>query len=144
MDAVLDTNVAISATINPKGPSARLIDRWRARSFQWVTSPPLLEELEHTLAYPRLGKYLASRRPQVNRFLDDLRQNTRLVVPTQQIDVIKRDPPDNRVLEAAVEGRVEYIVSGDNDLLELGQYENIRIITPARFLAILSATGSEK
>jgi uncharacterized protein len=50
---------------------------------------------------------------------------------------IKDDPDDNRVLQAAVEGEVDYIVSGDRDLLGLGEYANIPIVTPARFVAVL-------
>jgi predicted nucleic acid-binding protein len=54
-----------------------------------------------------------------------------------RLTAIGRDPSDNRLLEAALEGEADYIVSGDRDLLDLGSYEGIGIITPARFLAIL-------
>ena len=45
-----------------------------------------------------------------------------------------RDDDDNRVLEAAVEGKCEYVVTGDEDLLSLQNYGGIKIITPAEFL----------
>jgi putative PIN family toxin of toxin-antitoxin system len=48
-----------------------------------------------------------------------------------------RDADDDRVLAAAVEGNVGYIVSGDSDLLVLEQYEEIRIVTPRQFLSVL-------
>jgi predicted nucleic acid-binding protein len=52
------------------------------------------------------------------------------------------DPADNRVLEAAIEGKADYIVTGDHALLELGSYEGIEVVTPARFVAIQAAGGS--
>ena len=56
--------------------------------------------------------------------------------PTREITV-SRDPDDNRILEAAVAGAADYIVTGDQDLLVLGEFEGIAIVTPTRFLAIL-------
>jgi predicted nucleic acid-binding protein len=53
------------------------------------------------------------------------------------LDVV-RDLDDNRVLEAAVTGRVDAVVSGDRDLLELGEYEGIAILTAVQFLGMLA------
>jgi len=47
---------------------------------------------------------------------------------------ICRDPNDNMILESAVMGKAEVIVTGDKDLLALGEYEGIRILTPRAFL----------
>ena len=59
---------------------------------------------------------------------------TNRVTPAQTLDVIKEDPPDNRILECAVEAGSDYIVTWDKDLLRLGSYGNIRIIRAADFL----------
>lgn len=140
MEAVLDTNVAVSAAINPKGPPAEIIKAWRARSFVWVTSPDLLQELESALRSPSLRRYLAWSDDELAEFLALVRAVARAVVPTSRIDAIRVDPADNRVLEAAMDARVDYIVSGDRHLLDMGRHENIPIVTPARFVAII-ATG---
>ena len=58
-----------------------------------------------------------------------------VVVPTRAVRVVAADPDDDRVLEAAVEGRAHYIVSGDRHLLELKGFEGIRIVSVAQFLA---------
>jgi len=58
----------------------------------------------------------------------------RTVTPAVQLDIIKEDPPDNRILECAVSAGADYIVSGDNDLLRLGRYDSIRILNVADFL----------
>jgi len=51
----------------------------------------------------------------------------RTATPAVQLDVIKEDPADNRILECAVAAGSDYIVSGDKDLLRLGQYDGIRL-----------------
>jgi putative PIN family toxin of toxin-antitoxin system len=62
----------------------------------------------------------------------------RMVTPSVRLDVIKEDPPDNRVLECAVSSGADYLVTGDKDLLRLGRYDSISIITPSGFLDLMS------
>ncbi len=61
-----------------------------------------------------------------------------LIRPDRRI-VTCRDPQDDKFLEVAASGRAQVIVSGDNDLLILGSFERIPIVSPARFLAMLDA-----
>jgi putative PIN family toxin of toxin-antitoxin system len=142
MDVVLDTNIIVSAAINPKGPPAETVRAWRAHSFTWVTSPALLEELESVLRSARLSRYLAWTGDEIAEFLALVRQVAWVVAPSTRIDAIKRDPADNRVLEAAIEGRVDYIVTGDRHLLNIGSYKDIPIVPPGRFVAIITTALS--
>ena len=64
------------------------------------------------------------------------------VVPARRIDVC-RDPTDNMVLEAAVAGQADAIVSGDKDLLTLNPFQGISILSPAAFLRMLHSQGHE-
>lgn len=57
-----------------------------------------------------------------------------MVEPKRVLEVIKEDPPDNRILECAVEAGSEMIVSWDKDLLRLGEFQGIRIVSPLQFL----------
>jgi hypothetical protein len=141
MKVVLDTNVAVSAAVSPKGPPAEIVRAWRAHSLTWVTSPLLLDELERTLFSPRIRRYLAWGEDEIAEFLATVRQAAEVTSPTDRIDVIRDDPADNRVLEAAVSAQADYIVSGDHDLLNLKTYEGVQIVTPARFVAILATTS---
>ena len=68
----------------------------------------------------------------------------RSVTPAVQLDVIKEDPPDNRILECGVAAGVDYIVSGDNDLLRLGRYDSIRILSVSDFLDVTQEKDSER
>jgi predicted nucleic acid-binding protein len=54
-----------------------------------------------------------------------------------ELDVIKEDPPDNRILECASTACSDYIVTGDKDLLRLGSYASIRILSVSQFLDII-------
>ncbi|MGH9350638.1 MAG: putative toxin-antitoxin system toxin component, PIN family, partial [Terriglobia bacterium] len=63
-----------------------------------------------------------------------LESDARNVRPDLDLDVVKDDPDDNRVLECAWAGRADYVVSGDRHLLGLASYEGIPIITVRRFL----------
>ena len=65
---------------------------------------------------------------QINEALLQLESCTELVHSIETLNVIKEDPNDNRVLECGVAARARFIVSGDNDLLRLGQFRNIRIV----------------
>lgn len=63
-----------------------------------------------------------------------LRRFGQVVEPRQTLNVIEHDPPDNRILECAVESKSEFVITEDKDLLRLGQYEGIKIVKPGHFL----------
>jgi putative PIN family toxin of toxin-antitoxin system len=65
-----------------------------------------------------------------------IREDVRMVGPHKLSSPVSRDPDDDKFLETAVTGQADYIVSGDKDLLDLGEYEGIKILKPAEFLAI--------
>ena len=66
-----------------------------------------------------------------------MRMDFEVVNPRNSLKVA-RDDDDNRVLEAAITGKCEYIVTGDEDLLSLKKYKNIKILTPAEFFDLVS------
>ena len=141
MDAVLDTNVVVSALISHRGAPAQCYRAWQEGRFAYVTSPALLDELARVLSYPRLSKYLAWSGEERREFLEALAYAAKLVVPDIELHVIDEDPDDDRVLEAAVAAGVSHIVTGDRHLLNLRSYNGIEIVPPARFLAHLSLQG---
>lgn len=71
------------------------------------------------------------------RLVATLRRIGFLTAGDLTLDVITDDPSDNRYLECTVEGRADYVVSGDEHLLKLREYERIRIVRPAEFLRAL-------
>jgi putative PIN family toxin of toxin-antitoxin system len=134
---VLDTNVVISAVLSPLGkPYACL--RWALDNATLMVSRELLEELETRLARPKFDRYLdASKRRAV---VADLALSAVQVELRGTVKVC-RDPDDDKVLEIAVVGRADCLVTGDQDLLMLDPFQGIPILTPAGFLAIVAQQG---
>jgi putative PIN family toxin of toxin-antitoxin system len=127
INVVLDTNVLISG-VAFGGKPREILDLLINKEIVGVISPILLAELEEVL-YKKF-KYPKSRVLQVDK---KMKKILRVVHPVKSIKIV-RDDDDNRVLEAAVEGKCGYIVTGDEDLLVLKKYKAIKIMTPAEFL----------
>jgi len=138
MRAVLDTNVLVSAVISTGTPH-QIYTSWLDESFELVLSLPLLAELEGVLVRPRISERVRWTSSGVDELFAALHDKAVWVDPVQQISRIDADPDDNRVLEAAVEDRADYIVTGDRHLRDLKEHEGTEIVTPAQFLAILTA-----
>ena len=60
-----------------------------------------------------------------------------MVVPNRKVNVIKDDPDDNKFIEAALEGKADYIVTQDKHLLNIQEFEGIKIVSPEEFLRFL-------
>jgi uncharacterized protein len=127
-----DTNIYISALIFAGLPRQFLLAAEDARIRLFI-SEPIRQELLRILQ----TKFSWSN-DQVNEILLQLESCTELVRPIEMLDVIKEDPDDNRVLECAVAAGARFIVSGDNDLLRLGQFRNIRIVKVADFMKLIT------
>jgi putative PIN family toxin of toxin-antitoxin system len=98
--------------------------------------PALLAEVARVLAYPKLAAVFA----EPEHLADLVADMCVIVQPGRTIEVIADDDSDNRVLEAAVAGAADYIVSGDPHLLAVGRFEGIPILTPAAFFAVMPTT----
>jgi len=143
MRAVIDTNVWVSAVLNPHGAPAQVMAAFRQARLVVVLSQPLMDELQQVLMRPRLMRRLAYNTHMVQELVDLLR--TRAVWVEIHGDVSGcRDPHDNMVLETAVLGAAEYLVTRDDDLKrdpELIQKMSeigIQVISVQQFLNRLS------
>jgi putative PIN family toxin of toxin-antitoxin system len=141
---VLDTNVLMSAAINPKGTPAQVLAAWRDGAFALLVSQPILEELDRVSHYPKLVKYHQWPDQRIRNFIVDLKHLAILTPGKTQLSVIEEDPSDNRYLECAVEGKADCIVSGDQHLLELEEYQDVRIVNPRAFLDLVSTRSDEE
>jgi len=128
--AVIDTNILISA-IGFGGKPRQILLLLLDKKIKVIISPILLAEFHEVIhkKFPFLQKEL----PIIdNKF-------TKIMIkvhPNATLNVV-RDVDDNRVLEAAVAGKCQYIITGDKDLLVLKSYRQIKIITPDDFLKLL-------
>lgn len=137
---VLDANVFVSAALSPNGIPAKILTAWHAEQFQLVISKAILEEIDRVLHYPKILKRHQWREERIRLFIEDLAHLAVLTPGERKLTVITEDPSDNRYLESATEGEAEYIVSGDQHLIELEVYQDIRILTPRAFLDVIEGT----
>jgi putative PIN family toxin of toxin-antitoxin system len=137
MRAVIDTNVIVSRSVSQKGASARIFDHWLEGRFELVVSEDILAEYERALGYERTRKRHGYTFEQIRDFVDDIRQSAILVVVDTILNIVEADPDDNKIIECAVAGNADYIVSGDAHLLDLGEYQGIQVLPPAAFLLVL-------
>jgi putative PIN family toxin of toxin-antitoxin system len=133
---VIDTNVIVSGLMRTSGPPAEALNAAKARVFSWLISPHLINEAAGVLSRPHIRRHITLNDEAMAEFFAEVSGVAILVEPTDRLDV-SRDADDNRVLEAAVAGNADYIVTGDRDLLALGSHQGIQIVTPADFVRLL-------
>jgi putative PIN family toxin of toxin-antitoxin system len=131
MRVVLDTNVFISAVMG--GRLGVIIDEWKAEKFKLIVTDAIAREYLEVINRPKFGILM----DEIIAVTDYLLQIAEFVTPEEEILVIFADPTDNKFIEAAVAGRVNYIVSGDGHLFELGSFREIPIITARDFINLL-------
>jgi uncharacterized protein len=112
---LVDTNVWVSAFINPHGYPAKLRDAWMNAQFQVVVSVPLLNEIAEVLARPRIRNKYHIDAEEISEFLRLLSARAITVVTTGHLQLC-RDPDDDLILETALLGQAQYAVSRDDDM----------------------------
>ena len=136
--AVLDANVFVSAAIRPEGPPGAILEEFlRRAAFELVLSPAIVDEVSRALTYPKVRRYLR-RGFDAERWFEDLVVLSYFVPDQYKAVAVSRDPDDDKYIVAALEGRADFIVAGDSDLLSIREYEKIRIVRPRAFLDLLT------
>jgi putative PIN family toxin of toxin-antitoxin system len=130
MIVVLDTNVLVAALV-AKGLCHEVVVRGLS-ACTVVTSQALLDELDGALR----TKFTLG--PASLSFLELFRHRVRLVEPAPLRSPVCRDADDDKVLATALAADASVIVTGDADLLVIGRYKNVDILSPRDFLARLS------
>jgi putative PIN family toxin of toxin-antitoxin system len=125
---VFDTNVFVSALTFRGGRGEQALLRVLDRRDSLVLSKPILDELLRILATK-----FSREREELSRVAVYLAELAQMVDPPARIDVLS-DEPDNRILECAVAGGVDIIVTGDRSVLELKEFRGIKIVSLRRYL----------
>ena len=131
--ALYDTNIFISG-IFWRGLPRRAIHLAKQGRVEIVTCESLLDELRDVLTRPDKPFRLSAK--EAEKVINNVRSYVRLVTPTRKVDVC-RDPSDNLVIECALTGGAQYIVTGDLDLKVLRRYEEIEIVDVRTFLSLI-------
>jgi putative PIN family toxin of toxin-antitoxin system len=136
MRVVFDTNIFVSAFIIPGGLADKALLNIIEGRDDLLLSKAILDELLSVLAakFSRDEEEIS----RVALFLSEIAEWTK---PTETIDILK-DEPDNRILECATCGKAAVIVTGDKEMLRLGSFRDIKILSLRAYLE-LSERDSE-
>jgi uncharacterized protein len=134
LSAVIDPNVLISAAISGGTPPAAVITAWSNGEFELIVSPTLLDELEKVLLRPKFRKYMSEE--EVRAYVRKLRTLATFFPDPPSRPGLTPDPKDDYLVALARAAGVDYLVSGDPDLLNLS---NARppVINASAFASIL-------
>lgn len=136
MRVVLDTNVLVSALVSGGSAPAQILARCHSGELELVASPESLAELRRVLSYPRIRKRLRYSDEQIEAFVIYLEQIALLLTPSRKVHVVPDDADDDLFVALALESDTPYLISGDDHLLRVGQYQGITILRPAAFLRL--------
>lgn len=137
MRVVLDANIYISSLISSQGNPATIINRWLSGEFDVLLSQPIIDEISRVTGYERLQKKYQKIRERRLEFIELISKQSIWSESTETLAIVKADESDNRYLECAIAGGATYVVTGDEPLLSVGNYQGISIITPAVFVTLL-------
>jgi putative PIN family toxin of toxin-antitoxin system len=133
--AVVDTSVLVSAFLFPDSVPGQVVALADQGAYALHFAMIILEELRRSLRNPRLKAAYGYTDEAADTWCADLHETGQFLrAPLPDIGTVCRDPDDDHVIAAAVAVKANYIVTGDRDLLALGRYRNIRIITAREFL----------
>lgn len=142
---VVDTNVFVSGAISKVGLPHRLLLAWRAGTFTVLLSEAQRAEIDDVLRRPAIADKYGLTSQALTDLLFVLDTSAVPVLARRRLPLAVRDPKDEHMVAAALSGRADYLVTGDEDLLVLDsdpRLGQLRMVTPRAFLEILAAQPS--
>jgi len=134
MKVVFDTNIFISFLLTSSPTISKIFAAWDYQ-FSLCYCGELLAEVRRALAYPKLQRYLVATDKKI--LLEKI-QVTGLLIEVNSQRQVCRDPADDLLINLALEARANYLVTGDQDLLDLNEVEGVKILTPKKFVSLLT------
>jgi len=137
--ALLDSNVWVSAFVKPTGPPGQVVAAWRHDKFHAVTSPSQLVEIAEVLLRPRLTRRFKYSVGEAQTFVRLIAARATVVETSGKLQIC-RDPDDDEILDAAIQGKARYLVTRDDDLkrdldlIKMARGHGVRVVTVRRFL----------
>jgi len=136
MRVVIDTGVLVSGLIRPRGTTGEVLLALRDGKFTVLYSNETIMEIIDVLGRDKFRLKYHILPDDVSALINLIRLRGEAVIPKQRVADC-RDPKDDKFLDVALAGEVDYLISGDLDLVSMNPYRSIPIITPAEFLAMI-------
>lgn len=135
LKVIFDTNVYIAALLRP-GLSEELVRRGLRGDFEVIICDEIIQELKH-----KLNNKFHFSSEKISEYIDIINEKTKTVKITNKLNIIKPDKDDNKIIECALSGKTDLIISLDKHLLRLKKYHNIAILHPKTFSWIVPKIG---
>jgi uncharacterized protein len=138
--AVLDTNVWVSALLTPGHPPAKILEFSLTGKLRLIISPGIIKEIGRVLQYPKVKKALEKQQITSQEVEEVILKVLRVALITPGeilVEAVPGDPTDDMVIACALEGKADFIISGDHHLTDLESYQGIKILDPATFYELL-------
>lgn len=137
MRIVLDTNVWLSA-IFWQGEANKIIEACGKNKIEVIITENILSEIIEVLnKESKFQRFIENKNQNIEDLIRTILSIATLVETRIKLDIIKEDPGDNIILEAALDGKSNYIVSYDKHLLNMLEFRKIRILKPDEFLKLI-------
>ncbi|MBM3283611.1 putative toxin-antitoxin system toxin component, PIN family [Candidatus Gottesmanbacteria bacterium] len=130
LKVVKDTNIYLSGIIFG-GNSRHILDILIEKKIIGIASPAILLEISQ-----KLEKKFKWGKEQILITIKTIGKTATIIRPKKRLNIVTTDKNDNKIIEAGVEGRADYIITGDRHLLRIKKYGNIKIVSPAEFLSL--------
>ncbi|MBM3242991.1 putative toxin-antitoxin system toxin component, PIN family [Candidatus Poribacteria bacterium] len=138
LKVVLDTTILVSAFLTPGGLSREILRLASLHLFEFLSSEEILEETRLSLLFKN---HIRPKYPytdaQVEEFIVALRESCMMVTDIHPLSVVKQDPKDDKILACALAQKAHDIISRDVHLLDLKEYQGIKILKPEDFIWFL-------
>lgn len=140
LKVVVDTNILVSSLICERGNPALLINAFKNNEFELISSSQLMDEFIEVIERPHIRQKYKLTDEEIKDFIEYIYRKATMV---PGIYKVKRseDPKDNMFLACALEGRADYLITGDPHLGNLKYYHGIQIVTVKQILELLKRTG---
>lgn len=135
--AVIDTNLFVSGLFADRGATFQLQELWVKGAFELAVSEEILREVRNTLLKPSIEERLCFDKEGIDEVISLIREKAFIVTDDlYKTDKIKKDASDNKFLGCGLETKADYIVSGDNHILEIKHFHGIQIVDAKTFVKI--------
>ncbi len=134
MKIVLDTNVWLSALFW-NGEANKIVELAEKKKVSIVITEKMINEITDVLERePKFQNSMENKNLKIEELIRTILYMCEFVDSKIEINIVKEDPDDNRIIEAALDGKAKYVISYDNHLLKLKEFRKIKIIHPTDFL----------
>jgi len=135
---VLDSTILVSAFLTPAGLSSEILRFASLKLFEFISSDEILEETRFSLLLKnRIRRKYPYTDREVEEYISAMREACAIQTNLPTISVVKQDAKDDKILACAFAADADYIISRDVHLLDLKEYQGIKILKPEDFIWFL-------